>query len=126
LDKPHIEVDLSRKKTEAGWLEAQDRFWLAFTPKLFEWLEWVAVLGALRFVQTKSGKAWLGSLVWFCTVAMLFYFMAFFYRFKFVGIPWLQSERAHRLVSLAVSGALAIAAIQVAAFAVDALSNVQP
>src|SRR2546423_35823 len=126
MDKPHIEVDLSTKKTEAGWLEAQDRFWLAFTPKLFEWLEWGAVLWGFRFFPNKNRKTWLGFLRLFCTVAMLFYFMAFFYRFKFVGIPWLQSERAHRLVSLAISGALAIAAIEVAAFAVDALSNVQP
>jgi len=33
-------VDLRARKTGAGWVAASDRFWLAVTPKLFEWLRW--------------------------------------------------------------------------------------
>jgi hypothetical protein len=126
MSDPQMEVDLSAKKTETGWQVAWDYFWLAFTPKLFEWLGWIALLSAVRFVQAASPNAWLGFLDALCSVAMFSYFMAFFYRFKFVGIRWLRKERAHRFASVVVSGALATFAYYAAFIAVEALSNVRP
>jgi len=35
--------------------EAQfNKFWLAATPKIFEWIGWIAALGAIGFVHAKT------------------------------------------------------------------------
>ena len=47
-------VDLRAKKTEAGWVAASDRFLLAATPKLFEWLRWAVMLAAVGYIARRS------------------------------------------------------------------------
>jgi len=44
-----MKIDLKTKKTEAGWQKAVDDFWLKATPKWFEWLSWVLILGVFTF-----------------------------------------------------------------------------
>lgn len=120
-----IEIDFSAEKTEAGWIAAADKFWLAFTPKLFEWLGWVALLAGVRFIHTKSPSIWLGTIIAMANVVLVFYFIAYFHRFRFVGLSFAESPKARLLVSLLISCALSIAANQAAYYAAAALANGQ-
>ena len=116
-----IQLDLSAKKTERDWLATSDRFWLSVTPKLFEWLGWVALLAGVLFVQKKSGSAWLTVLTTLCWISLMFYYFAFFARIEFTGFiatrPNLQ-----RVLSIMLSSCLAGAAYVTAQEAAGALT----
>ncbi len=107
-------------------MEVFDRFWLEFTPKLFEWLGWVALLAGARFIQEKSPNILLGMIIWLCHVGILFYFSAYFSRFRFSGIPWIHSSRGRWITSLILSGALAYVAYLAAVYVSIAFTNGQP
>jgi len=46
-----MKIDFRTKKTEAGWQKVLDNFWMKATPKWFEWLGWVIILGAFTFLS---------------------------------------------------------------------------
>jgi len=127
MTKPEspIEIDFSAEKIEAGWIATVDKFWLAFTPKFFEWLGWVALLAGVRFIHTKSPTIWLGVIIAVANVAITFYFIAYFHRFRFVGLPFSQSPKARLFISLLISGVLAFTANQAAYYAAAALATGQ-
>lgn len=77
-----IKINLNEKKTEAGWQEAIDSFWLNVTPKWFELLEWVIIIGAFTFLAKQTQNMILNI------VSGISYFLVFFYLqsvFFFVG-----------------------------------------
>lgn len=96
-------INLSAKKTEAEWAEANDRFFLKATPVWFEWLEWIIIIGAIQVIADKTQDRFvqlIGNISYFF---LMFYFLAFFYRIEFHGIPWIKSERRRQLVSTILS-----------------------
>lgn len=96
-------INLSAKKTEAEWAEANDRFFLKATPVWFEWLEWIIIIGAIQVIADKTQDRYvqlIGSISYFF---LMFYFFAFFYRIEFHGIPWIKSERRRQFVSTVLS-----------------------
>lgn len=100
------QVDFSIKKTEAEWLETLDRFWLAVTPKLFQWLGWVALLAGVSFVQKKTESGWLLFFLTLCSISIAFYFFALFAKIEFKG--FLENRpNLQRTISICLSSALA-------------------
>ncbi len=89
-----IVVDLRAKKTEAGWIVASDKFWLAFTPKLFEWIGWVFILGALDYMSMAAPTIHLTLMKAVCVFSLQWYFMAFFWKFNVKGLPFGNSPRS--------------------------------
>jgi len=67
-------IDLASQKMEAEWIVASDRFWLGAAPKLFEWLRWVVILGAITYVANYSDSLALKILLGFCYGTMFLYF----------------------------------------------------
>lgn len=121
-----IVVDLKAKKEEWEWLAASDKFWLAFTPKLFEWIGWVAALAGVKYIYAKSSSFIIGMLVLLCTLGMIMYFYAYFSRIEVLGFAFLKSERKSRFLSVAMTSALAGLAIFIASVASDIFVNSQP
>lgn len=119
-----LNVDLKAKTNEAGWQDALDRFWLAATPKLFEWLGWVAALAALTFVQRKSHSLPLMLLLGFCYCSLLLYFIAFFCRFQFTGFPVLKTAGRQLVASICLSFGLALAAYWIVRQVVPVIAQV--
>lgn len=98
-----IVVDLRAKKSEAGWIVANDKFWLAFTPKLFEWIGWVFILGAIDYMTMAAPTFHLTLMKAVCVISLQWYFMAFFWKFRFTGLPFGTGPRS----SLIWRGAIA-------------------
>jgi hypothetical protein len=119
--KPPVEVDFRRRETEAGWQGVLDRFGLAAAPIWFEWLEWVLVLGAFEYLAIKS-KLWPARIAVLISVGVLwFYFSGFFYNVHFKGWFRIRSAVVERILSIIISGVLAMFfwyAAQAAAYAI--------
>ena len=99
-------IDFKTKKTEAGWQRVLDDFWLKATPKWFEWLTWVIILGAFSFLTQQIQNVIISIAYSFSYVALFFYFQGFFFSQDFHGFPLVKSEKVRRLVSLLISGIL--------------------
>src|ERR1044071_5216295 len=107
-----IPVDLRAKHTEVKWQEKFDHFSLEFTPIWFDWVQWLLVLGGLKYAETASSSRYLSAIYGVRAVLMLVYFQAFFFRRDFWGFPFTDKrEGLRRLLSLVLSGALAGLAI---------------
>ncbi len=114
-------VDLRARKTEAGWVAASDRFWLAATPKLFEWLRWAVMLAAVSYIARRSERLALKILLGVCYGSLLIYYQAFFGQLEFENFPWLKSNRAQRVGSIVLSALLGLGTYWLTRLAVDAL-----
>lgn len=124
MDDP-LKIDFSAKKTEAEWLVASDRFWLAVTPKLFEWLGWVALLAGVSYVQKKTGSGWLSLLLALCTTSMMFYFFALFAKIEFKGFLT-RHPNVQRFISICLSSGLAGGAYYLARASINVLASANP
>ena len=102
-------IDFQTKKTEFEWQQAFDRFWLEFTPKWFNWLGWVLIIGAITYLSEKTNNAYLNITKTLSTFALFFYFQGFFYSFEFHGIPFVKSNKIRRTISIVISGFLTYA-----------------
>jgi len=96
-------INLSAKKTEAEWAEANDRFFLKATPVWFEWLEWIIIIGAIQVIADKTQDIYVKLIGGISYAFLFFYFVAFFYRIEFHGIPLTKSEIRRRIVSFVLS-----------------------
>ena len=96
-------INLSAKKTEAEWAEANDRFFLKATPVWFEWLEWIIIIGAIQVIADKTQDRYVQLIGVISYVFLFFYFLAFFYRIEFHGIPLIKSEIIRGIVSSVLS-----------------------
>jgi len=114
-------VDIRAKKSEAEWIKVQDRFWLAATPKIFEWLRWAVILAAVTYVSQKSDSPILTVLVGLCYGSMLLYFQAFFAQFEFENVPFVRSPSLQRTVSILLSALLAFGTYWLIRFSIDVL-----
>lgn len=116
-----IVVDFKAENTEVEWLNLHDRFWLTFTPKLFEWLSWIALLAGVMFVQKKTGSIALIVIAVLCSMSIAMYTYSAFARLEFTG--FLNSRpKLQRWVSILLSTALASTAYLLAIYTRDALA----
>ncbi len=104
-------IDFQTKKTEFEWQQEFDSFWLNFTPKWFNWVGWILIIGAITYLSEKSDSIFLYITKFISFFALFFYFQSFFYSFEFYGIPWVKNERVRRGISILISGALTYAII---------------
>jgi len=103
-----MKIDLKVKKSEAEWQRTIDRFALAATPKWFEWLGWVLILGALTFLAKKADSLAIHIILGISGGLFVLYFFNFFYQFEFKNIPFIKSPSVARIVSIALAGAIGI------------------
>jgi hypothetical protein len=96
-------------------------FWLIATPKIFEWFEWVAVLGALTFLYNKHPAAALVPLLVLGYLSLVFYFGAFFLKYR-VTIPGVHSKALQDILSGFLAIALGFGANRLVQLAVSAFS----
>ncbi|MDD5735080.1 MAG: hypothetical protein PHQ39_06370 [Methanothrix soehngenii] len=101
-------INLSAKKTEAEWIEANDSFFLKATPVWFEWLEWIIIIGAIQVIADKTQDRYVQFIRIISHFFLMFYFLAFFYHIEFHGIPWIKSEKIRGLVSIILSMLLGV------------------
>ena len=103
-----MKIDFNTKKTEADWQRVFDDFCIKATPKWFEWLGWVLILGALTFLTELTQNTILSITSWFSYFALFLYLQSFFFSLDFHGLPFVKSEKIRRLMSLLISGILAL------------------
>lgn len=96
-------VDPSTKLSEADVQAELDRFFLAATPKIYEWLRWVLALAALTWAEQQTHSVSIGILLTTTYVCSMFYFFAFFYQFR----PNFVSNRVSRIFAGIAYGVLA-------------------
>lgn len=91
---PRKRVDLRAKKNNPEWAAAWGPLFISLAPKLFEWVGWIFLLGGIRYVGEATGLTALRVLDVSLTLALLFYFIEFFYRFEVVGLPFMRGKPA--------------------------------
>ncbi len=101
-----MKIDFNTKKTEADWQRVLDDFWVKATPRWFEWLDWVTILGAFSFLTKLTQNVIISIAYGFSYVALFFYLQSFFFSLDFHGFPFVKSEKIRRLMSLLISGIL--------------------
>jgi len=73
-----MKIHFNTKKTEADWQRVLDDFWIKTTPRWFEWLGWVLILGAFSFLTKLTQNMILNIACGFSCVALFFYLQSFF------------------------------------------------
>jgi len=101
-----IKIDLQNKKSEYGWQMAMDNFFLKATPKIFEWIGWVIVLGGLYYVANLTSSDVVNTAYFILLFFTFYYFQGFFYSFEFHRLPFISSEKWRRTFSLLISGTM--------------------
>lgn len=119
------EIDLAARKTEAERIVALDRFWLGAAPKLFEWLRWVIILGAITYVANQSNSLAFKILLGISYGVMLLYFQSFFYQVKFKNFPLVKNQNVERFISIGLSALLGFGTYSLVRHAVDVIVMVQ-
>jgi hypothetical protein len=75
IDGPHrIHFDHQAKKAEWQWQDASDIFWLHFTATWFEWVQWLLVLWALRYLANLTHSRLVAILNGIGYMVLWFYF----------------------------------------------------
>jgi hypothetical protein len=108
-----------------GWLEKNHRFWYLATPKIFEWFNWVAVLGALSYLFKKSHSPAVLVLMLLGYLSLIFYFTAFFLRHP-PRIPWVRTKHNQEFISGILALLLGYAANVLVQHAVNIFSQGAP
>jgi hypothetical protein len=96
-------------------------FWLASTPKLFEWFGWIAALGAIKFVHNKTQ-----SLAVYLLLTCGYFVLAFYTQALFstkISVTKIKSKHNREFVSGLLALALAYLTSVIAGHAVDAISK---
>lgn len=99
-------IDFQSEKTEFEWQQAFDNFWLDFTPKWFNCLGWVLIIGAITYLSERSDSMYLNITESISYFALFFYFQSLFFSFEFHGILEIKNEKIRRGISLLISGGL--------------------
>ena len=121
-DQPEIASPEEQHTTALdGAVERFHSFWLIATPKIFEWFEWVAVLGALTFLYNKHPTAALVPLLALGYLSLVFYFGAFFLKHR-ITIPGVHSKPLQDILSGFLAIALGFGANRLIQLAVAAFS----
>lgn len=86
-----MKIDFNTKKIEADWQRVLDDFWMKATPRWFEWLSWVLILGAFTFLTEPTQDGVLSIVSGFSYVALFFYLQSFFS--PWISMDFLSSSR---------------------------------
>jgi hypothetical protein len=103
-----MKIDLKAENTETKWQETIDRVILKATPKWFEWLGWVLILGALKYLSALTNHIALRFVIAISWVLFLFYIYAFFYQIEIENIPFIKSKKVARRISILISALLGL------------------
>ena len=103
-----MKIDFQSKKTEYEWQKSFDKFWLKFTHQWFEWLGWILIVGAITYLSEKSNNFIQKATKAISYLLLFFYFQSYFYSIEFYGILWVKKEKTRRVISIVISGFLAI------------------
>jgi hypothetical protein len=103
-----MKIDFNTRKTEAGWQKVFDNFWIKATPKWFEWLRWLLIIGVFTILSKTQENTIIEYVLGISYVALFFYFQSFFFSIEFHGLPFVKSEKARRTISLILSAALLV------------------
>jgi hypothetical protein len=108
---------------DAASLKAWDEFWLAATPRIFEWLRWAITLAAIQFVANRTRSPWAYIVLVVGYMALLNYYWAFFGKFR-LGIT--GSSRAGRSVWAALVVGLGYGTYWFIKLLIGAIASAQP
>ncbi len=95
------------KKTEAERIEDMDTFFLKYTPLWFEFIGWIILLGALKYIEQTSQSKWVGLIYILSFLGLYFYLQALLYNFpffKFLPSKFIKSERFAFVFSITTAG----------------------
>jgi len=117
--------DIAVPEAPSGPFERNHAFWYIATPKIFEWFEWVAILGAIKYLFNKTHSIIILALFILGLAGLLFYFNGFL-EHHFRSLPFMRSSATRRLLSGFASSVLAALAFFLAQYAVAAFSATAP
>ena len=102
----------SEKKTEPEWYADLSRFFLNATPKLFEWLSWILILGALSYLSERTGSLPVEIIrftgYFFFLLYFLFYLNQYTWRglgfvYTYKGFKRIEDWRLDRIISIGLT-----------------------
>jgi len=101
-------ITFNANRTDAEWIRWLDKTALKYVPKWYEFLNWVVLIGLLKFLSETSDN-WKLKLIYGISMAgMFWYLQGYFYSLEFDGIPFIKKESIKRIISFTISGLLAI------------------
>jgi hypothetical protein len=106
-DDQLIEIDFSRKETEAGWIRILDNLGKNAAPVWFNWLAWILIIAAFQYLFHKSRTIVLVPILVISVGLFWLHLQAFFYRLRFRNWPILRHWDSSRVPSMLVSAFLA-------------------
>lgn len=106
---------------ESTFLNSLDRFFLAATPKVFEWLRWVITLAAIGYVQKKTESAAVTVVFVIAGTMLLGYFVAFAFRYRLAEPPEPKFRRTAYWITLVCSMLFGMALLVLALHSVDSI-----
>ena len=103
-----MKIDFRDKKTEGGWQDTFDAFWIKITPGWFSILEWVLILGVISYLAIQTQNIILRLVSVISHIFLFFYIQSVFYSIEFVNIPGIKSFKWERIISIVLSGLISI------------------
>lgn len=119
----HPKSESNTQSDETASLKAWDEFWLASTPRIFEWLRWAITLAAIQFVANRTRSPWAYVVLIVGYVALLNYYWAFFGKLQ-MGIS--MTSKAGRWVWAALVVGLGYGTYWFIKLLVGAIASTQP
>lgn len=116
-----MKIDLTSKKSEADWIKSVDNFWLTFTPRFFELIEWLLVVGLLKYLSERYDLFVLKVVLGFSYLFLTLYVSSGLYTTKFL-VKKFKSPKLELLISLLISGAFIYIYIKLSAQLIDVIS----
>jgi hypothetical protein len=100
-------IDLKRDMTETERNRVIENFALKAAPTWFSWIGWLLAISGLNYLF-KQSKSILIAIVYTISMYLLWeYFLAFFYRLEFRGLPFIKNKKRAMLASIVLSTFLA-------------------
>ncbi len=116
-----MKIDLTSKKSEADWIKSVDKFWLTFTPHFFELIEWLIVIGLIKYLSEKYDLLILKVILGISYLFLTFYVSSGLYSTKFL-IRKMKSPRLELLISLLISTLFIYIYIKVSSQLIEVIS----
>jgi len=85
-----------------------DEFGIKFTPRWFEYLQWILILGTLHYLATELKIQQAVILLLVSLFALSLYFQGYFYNIQLEGITFIKNKKAKKLISLALGFILTV------------------
>ena len=96
-------VNFEARETMPERTNPVDRFFLYATPIWFDWLTWILIIGAIQVVADKTNDIYVHAILGISYFFFFSYMFAYFYKNKINGIPFIESNKIRRIVSIILS-----------------------